>query len=333
MEQKRDYYQVLGVDRSADDGTIKKAYRKLAKRYHPDTNAGDAEAEKRFKEVTEAYNVLSDKEKRRLYDQFGHAAFDGQGGFESGAWRNGAFSGNAGGNGSYREYHFEGGDMEDILKNIFGGGFGSGSGDFQGEFGGFRGDFGGFQNRRGPQKGEDLRAQIRVTFDEAAFGCEKVLHLESENGGNAQSLQVKIPAGIDSGKTVRLRGKGRPGRGGGQPGDLLLEVSVGEKPGFERKGMDIYSTVRIPFSTAVLGGEVPVRTIYGDVLCKIREGTQPGTKIRLRGKGIVSMKDPAVHGDQYVQVEIQVPARVSPEAKQKLKEFDQLLGHRHQAYR
>ena len=142
--------------------------------------------------------------------------------------------------------------------------------------------------------------------------------------GSVQSLQVKIPAGIESGKTIRLKGKGHPGVGGGEPGDLLLRVTAGKKPGFERKGMDLYTTLRIPFTTAALGGEATVQTIYGNVLCKIREGTQSGSKIRLRGKGIVSMKDPSVHGDQYVKIEVQVPRNLSPEARQKLREFQQL---------
>lgn len=303
MTQKRDYYDVLGVGRDADAGAIKKAYRKLAKKYHPDTNAGDAEAERKFKEVTEAYNVLSDQEKKKLYDQFGHAAFDGS----QGAWggqdpRDGQryWSGQrSGSNGGYQEFHFEGGDMDDLFRDIFGDAFGR-------------------------RRGEDLHADISVTFDEAAFGCEKVIHLENGADGSVQSLQVKIPAGIESGKTIRLKGKGHPGMGGGEPGDLLLRVATGEKPGFERKGMDLYTTLRIPFTTAALGGEATVQTIYGNVLCKIREGTQSGSKIRLRGKGIVSMKDPSIHGDQYVKIEVQVPRNLSPEARQKLREFQQL---------
>lgn len=307
MTQKRDYYDVLGVGRDADAGAIKKAYRKLAKKYHPDTNAGDAEAERKFKEVTEAYNVLSDQEKKKLYDQFGHAAFDGS----QGAWggqdpRDGQryWSGQrSGSNGGYQEFHFEGGDMDDLFRDIFGDAFG---------------------RRSYRRRGEDLHADISVTFDEAAFGCEKVIHLENGADGSVQSLQVKIPAGIESGKTIRLKGKGHPGMGGGEPGDLLLRVAAGEKPGFERKGMDLYTTLRIPFTTAALGGEATVQTIYGNVLCKIREGTQSGSKIRLRGKGIVSMKDPSIHGDQYVKIEVQVPKNLSPEARQKLREFQQL---------
>ena len=375
MAEKRDYYEVLGVSRSADDNTIKKAYRKLAKKYHPDTNGGDPKAEQKFKEVTEAYNVLSDKEKRKLYDQFGHAAFDGsapgagaQGGayegpFQGGFGGFGGFEGGANGsNGSYQEYHFSGDDMDDILKNMFGGGAGNfrqgrtsdggtyysyssngntggrSQGGFSGGFSGFgRGGNGsgfgygsgfgdGFGAGSGYQsKGEDLHANVSITFDEAAFGCDKRITLTDGHGGN-KTLQVHIPAGIDTGKSVRLRGKGQPGIGGGQAGDLLLEVTVGSRPGYERKGSDVYTTVNIPYTTAVFGGEATVETLYGNVVCKIREGTQSGTKIRLKGKGIVSMKDPKVHGDQYVTVQIQVPTGLSEEAKQKLREFQRAAG-------
>ena len=347
MSEKRDYYEVLGVSRNADDAQIKKAYRKLAKKYHPDTNAGDANAEQKFKEVTEAYTVLSDKEKRKLYDQFGHAAFDqtagagaGNGGPGGGFWR--TYGGPQGG---YQEYHFEGGNMDDIFGDIFGDIFNhgtgrtsysgtSGAGSSQGSarsgaygsqsgFGGFRG-FGGFNSGDFRQKGSDVRAEVTVGFDEAAFGCDKVIRLQdpSNPNGSVQSLQVHIPAGIDTGKSVRLRGKGMPGINGGEAGDLLLKVTVAGKPGYERKGMDVYTTVRVPFITAALGGEAVVRTLYGDVICKIKEGTQSGSKIRLRGKGIVSMKDSSVHGDQYVTVEVDVPRHLSPAAKQKLKEFE-----------
>lgn len=316
MSEKRDYYEVLGVSRNADDAQIKKAYRKLAKKYHPDTNAGDADAEQRFKEVTEAYTVLSDKEKRKMYDQFGHAAFDqtagagaGNGGSGGGFWR--TYGSPQGG---YQEYHFEGGGMDDIFGDIFGDIFHHGTG------GAGRTSYG----RDFRQKGGDVRAEVTVGFDEAAFGCDKVIRLQdpSNPNGGIQSLQLHIPAGIDTGKSIRLKGKGMPGINGGEAGDLLLKVTVAGKTGYERKGMDVYTTVRVPFTTAVLGGEAVVRTLYGNVICKIREGTQSGSKIRLRGKGIVSMKDPSVHGDQYVTVEIDVPQNLSPEAKQKLREFE-----------
>ena len=229
METKRDYYEVLGVNREAEEGAIKKAYRKLAKKYHPDTNAGNAQAEQRFKEITEAYTVLSDPKKRKLYDQFGHAAFDGSGPQEGAYYRN---AGNTG-NGGYREYHFEGGDMDDIFGDIFGDMFhGKNSGGF-----GKRG----FGGREFSGRGSDMEADVAVSFDEAVFGGDKVIHLRDQDG-NVQSLQVHIPAGIEAGKTIRLRGKGNPGINGGGSGDLLLRVTVGEKPGYERKGRDIYGS-------------------------------------------------------------------------------------------
>lgn len=337
MILKRDYYEVLGVSRNADAAEIKKAYRKLAKKYHPDSNEGNAQAAEKFKEVNEAYDVLSDDKKRKMYDQFGHAAFDeGAAGYSQGAQGNpfegfgGGFRGSYSNGNGYHEYHFENGeDMDDILNNIFGGSFRKGSSSgfhssgFSGSgFGsnGFGSDFGGFGSQRS-SKGSDLHADVEVSFDEAAFGGRKVIHLQNSNGG-VQSLEVNIPAGIESGKTIRLKGKGMPGIGSGESGDLLLKVTVLDKPGFRREGLDVYTTVTVPFTTAVFGGEVKVHTIYGDVLCKIKEGTQSGTKIRLRGKGIVAMNNPSVHGDQYAEVQIQVPRNLTPEAKRKLMEFD-----------
>lgn len=369
MSAKRDYYDVLGVSRGADDAAIKKAYRKLAKKYHPDSNSGNAQAEEKFKEVTEAYNVLSNDKKRKLYDQFGHAAF------EEGGPQSGGFGGQGGRTyrqsygpgGSYQEFHFEGGeDMDDFLRSIFGDVFtgsgsggasgsrsggasgrsfwGSGSEDASGGFwgggfqnsgfqngnfssgrtGGARGGFSGYGGGGFQMKGEDLHADIEITFDEAVLGGTKRIHLRGSDG-KEQSLEIKIPAGIESGKSIRLRGKGMPGSGGGQPGDLLLKVTVLEKPGFSRKGMDIYTTVRIPYTTAVFGGEARIQTIYGDVVCKIKEGTQPGTKLRLKGKGVASMSNPSVRGDQYAVIEIQIPQNMGPEARQKLKEYEQAL--------
>ena len=408
MEEKRDYYTVLGVDRNADDSTIKKAYRKLAKKYHPDTSVGNAQAEEKFKEVTKAYEVLSDPEKRKLYDRFGHAAFDGsapgsgdygnsygqgspfgdwfgQGGGSRAYYRTeeGGFGGTGPESGRW-ECHFEGEDVEDILRNLFGGssgtggsgaggfggsgfGGGSGAGGFGGsgfgggsgaggfgrfgfggsgaagfgwkdsEAGGFGGaGFGGGQRAGGFGNGADLQAEIFISFDEAAFGCDKVIRLEGQDepgtglGAGGRPLKVHIPAGIDTGKSIRLKGKGRPGRDG-SPGDLLLKVNVGEKPGYSRQGMDVYTTLQIPFTTAVFGGEVTVQTLYGKVACKVKEGTQSGTKIRLKGKGIVSMKDPMVHGDQYVTVQIQVPSNLNEEARRKLREFEKACEGRHRS--
>lgn len=225
-------------------------------------------------------------------------------------------------NGSFHEYHFEGGDMDDILKNIFGGGFSEGAGSGFHGFGGFGKGFSGGGNFR--QDGSDVTAEIDVTFDEAAFGGDKVIRLSDAQGSNVagKSLKVHIPAGISDGKSIRLRGKGMPGVSGGKAGDLLLKVRVGKRPGFERKDMDVYSKVTIPFTTAVLGGEAVVQTLTGRVVCKINPGTQSGTKIRLKGKGIVSMKDTGRYGDQYVTVQIDVPKNLSNEAKRKLKEFE-----------
>ena len=351
MAAKRDYYEVLGVERNADEKTIKRAYRKLAKKYHPDTNAGNKAAEQKFKEVTEAYSVLSDPEKKKMYDQFGHAAFDqgaGAGDFNghSGSY-GGGYQGFSSGPGGYHEYHFEGNADDifgDMFKDIFNGtggrgftghsGFGSHSGFGDGKFyhsgfntSGFEGDYGQYGTDDYSSKGSDLHADVSVGFDEAAFGCDKIITLQDPSkGGRSQSLKVHIPAGINTGQSVRLRGKGMPGNGRTQAGDLFLKVTVQDKPGYERKGMDVYTTVNIPYTTAVLGGEVRVNTLYGDVMCKIKEGTQSGSKIRLKGKGNVSMKNPSVHGNQYVTVQIKVPRNLSSQARQKLMEYKNMAA-------
>lgn len=359
-EQKRDYYEVLGVDKNADDATIKKAYRQLAKKYHPDMNPGDVEAEKKFKEASEAYAVLSDPEKKRQYDQFGHAAFDG------------GMGGGAGG------FDFSGMDMGDIFGDIFG--------DF----------FGGGRRRsadNGPRKGANLRAVVRISFEEAAFGCEKeieitlkddcttchttgakpgtspetctkcggkgkVVYTQQSFLGMVQNVQtcpdcggtgkiikekcpdcrgtgyiasrkkikVKIPAGIDNGQSVRIRDKGEPGTNGGPRGDLLVEVNVSRHPIFQRQDMNIYSTAPISFAQAALGGEVRISTIDGDILYDVKPGTQTDTKIRLKGKGIPSLRNSSVRGDHYVTLVVQVPTKLNEEAKEALRKFDEVSG-------
>ena len=354
VSAKRDYYEVLGVSKTADASAIKKAYRKLAKKYHPDSNPGNKAAAERFKEVTEAYDVLGDEKKRKLYDQFGHAAFD-EGAGQAGGYGNaqgnpfqGGFSGSyTGPNGSYQEYHFQGGeDMDDILKNIFGnfhsqGGsrrssYSSGSTGSKsyGSFHGFRDQgFDGFGFGQGgnySSKGSTFRPRFMSPSMKRPLAEKKLIHLQDSTGAvqsynmlkqsknentSADRMpglpsgmpEVNIPAGIETGKSIRLRGKGSPGAGGGEAGDLLLKVTVDEKPGFRREVMDVYTTVQVPFTTAVFGGEVKIRTLTGEVLCKIKPGTQSGTKIRLKGKGIVSLSNSSVHGDQYAVVEIAVP--------------------------
>lgn len=314
MSGKRDYYEILGISKSADEAAVKKAYRKLAKKYHPDTN-NSSQAEEKFKEITEAYNVLSDKEKRKLYDRFGHAAFEE--GFDSNAFRREK-------RGNDQEFYYNGSDidLDDLFSNIFGHGGSFDRSHFEGHFGGSFGqrDFYGAETSfRG--KGQDMTAQVEISFEDAALGCDKTIRFQNPDG-SLQSLQVHIPAGIDSGQKIRLKGKGMPGRNGAEPGNLLLEVKVEKSAYYNREGLDVYTTVNVPFITAVLGGDVIVNTLYGKVSCKIKEGTQAGTKIRLRGKGIISMKNPGIKGDQYVIVQIQVPRHLNSEAKRKLKEFN-----------
>ena len=187
-------------------------------------------------------------------------------------------------------------------------------------FNGFHRYSGGFGADAASEKGSDAQAEINISFDDAAFGADRVITLSDANG-KSQNLKVHIPAGINEGQSIRLKGKGNPGIGGAEAGDLLLKVHVGTRPGYERKGMDVYTSTEVPFTTAVLGGEIIVPTLYGNVSCKLREGTRCGLKIRLAGKGIVSMKDPKVKGDQYVTIQIAVPQNLTAEAKEKLREF------------
>ncbi len=361
-EQKRDYYEVLGVDKNADDAAIKKAYRQLAKKYHPDMNPGDKEAEVKFKEASEAYAVLSDPDKRRQYDQFGHAAFDG----------------GAGGAGGYGGFDFNGADMGDIFGDIFGDLFG-----------------GGRSRRRdnGPMQGANLRTQVRVTFEEAVFGCDKEIELTLKDecgschgtgakpgtspvtcqkcGGKGQvvytqqsmfgmvqnvrpcpdcngtgkiikekcpdcygsgyiaskkKISVSVPAGIDNGQSIRIRGKGEPGVNGGPRGDLLVEVIVARHPIFQRQDMNIYSTAPISFVTAALGGTIRIKTVDGEVEYDVKAGTQTDTRIRLKGKGVPSLRSKSVRGDHYVTLVVQVPTDLSKDAKEALRTYDDIVN-------
>lgn len=365
-ETKRDYYEVLGVGKDADDAALKKAYRALAKKYHPDMNPGDAEAEKRFKEASEAYAVLSDADKRRQYDQFGHAAFDG----------------GAGGAGGFGGFDFNGADFSDIFGDIFGDLFGGG--------GARRGG----RANNGPMKGMNIRKGVRITFEEAVFGCEKELDVVikdpcptcsgtgakpgtspeacSKCGGKGQvvytsqsffgtvqnvqtcpdcrgtgkiikekcsdcggtgyvssrkKIQVSIPAGIDNGQSVRIREKGEPGTNGGPRGDLLVEVTVSRHPIFQRQDMHIFSTAPISFAQAALGADVRIKTVDGEVLYTVKPGTKTDTKVRLKGKGVPSIRNSQVRGDHYVTLVIQTPEKMSAEAKEALRKFDELCGN------
>ena len=359
MADKRDYYEVLGVSKTASDDEIKKAFRTLAKKYHPDMHPGDKECEEKFKEAQEAYAVLSDAEKRKQYDQFGHAAFDGTGG-------------GAGG------FDFSGMDMGDIFGDIFG--------DF----------FGGGSRRRtndGPIKGSNLRTSVRITFEEAIFGCEKEIEMVLKDechschgtgakpgttpetcpkcggkgkvvftqqsffgtvqnvqtcpdcGGSGKiikdkcpdcrgtgyiaskkKIQVSIPAGIDNGQSVRIREKGEPGINGGPRGDLLVEVVVSRHPTLQRQDMNIYSTAQISFAQAALGGEIRIHTVDGDVLYEVKPGTQTNTRIRLKGKGVPSLRNKSLRGDHYVDLVVQTPTGLSTDAKEALRQFDALTG-------
>ena len=367
MADKRDYYEVLGVDRGADESAIKSAYRKLAKKYHPDVNPGDKEAEKKFKEATEAYSVLSDPQKRRQYDQFGHAAFEQGGGGAGGFDGFGGFGG------------FSGGDMGDIFGDIFGDLFGGGR----------------RRPNNGPMKGANVHASVRITFEEAVFGCEKELDLtlkdvcETCHGtgakpgtspetcskchgtgqvvytqqsmfgtiqnvqtcpdchgtgkvikdrcpdcrgtgfiSNRKKIKVTIPAGIDNGQSIRIREKGEPGTNGGPRGDLMVEVVVARHPIFQRQDMNIFSTAPITFAQAALGGEVRISTVDGDVMYDIKPGTQTDTKVRLKGKGVPSLRNKNVRGDHYVTLVVQVPTKLNEEAKEALRKFDEACGNR-----
>ena len=361
-ENKRDYYEVLGVSKGASEDEIKRAYKKLARKYHPDMNPGDKEAEEKFKEVNEANEVLSDPEKKARYDQFGFAGVDPS---------YGAGAGGAGGYGG----GFDFGDLGDIFGSFFGGGFG-----------------GGQTRRNRPQRGESIRASVAVTFTEAAFGCEKEVSIErseqcasckgsgcapgttpeicpdchgsgmvqvqqrtpmgvfassrpcqrcrgtgkiihqpcADCGGSGavrkrKTIKVTIPAGIDHGQTISLRGQGNAGKNGGPAGDLLITVMVRPHELFRREGNDVFCEAPITFRQAVLGATLEIPTIDGPVKYDIPEGTQTGTVFRLRGKGIPALNGRG-RGDQYVTVTIETPRNLNREQKEALKRFDETLG-------
>lgn len=361
MADKRDYYEVLGVSKSATDDELKKAYRKLAKKYHPDVNPNNPEAEAKFKEAGEAYQILSNPESRAKYDQFGHAAFDGTGGY---------------GGGSYGGSGFGGFDVNDIFDSIFGGGFGG---------------FGGGRSSRGPQRGADLRTSIEITFEEAAFGTEKEITItknvhcddcegtgsKSKNtkrcnvcngtgqvqvkqntpfgqfmnvkkcdkcGGSgkiiddpcaacrgkgvvrkAVKVNVKIPAGINNGQAISIAGMGEPGTKGGPTGNLLVSVRVKPHKILVRDEFDIHIDKTISLAQAVLGDVIKVDTIDGKVEINIPEGTQSGVSLRMKGKGIQRLQASG-RGDQYVHITVAIPSKLSDKQKDLLRQFDESMG-------
>nr|WP_297172789.1 molecular chaperone DnaJ [uncultured Agathobaculum sp.] len=367
MADKRDYYEVLGVQKGASEDEIRKSYRRLARKYHPDLNKNNPEAADKFKEVNEAYEVLSDKDKRARYDQFGFAGVDPNYGGGAGA---GGFGG------------FDMGDLGDLFGSFFGG------------FGGGR-----TQRRNAPQRGESIRQSIILSFEEAAFGCEKeisVNRIEScdECGGTgaakgtsvetcpncrgtgtvtqaqrtplgmfqtqsacpncrgtgkiikkpcakcggqgrvrkSRKFKVNIPAGIDDGQSIQQRGQGNAGINGGPAGDLFVTVSIRPHPIFTREGQDVYVEIPVSFTQAALGDTLRVPTIDGRVEYKMPEGTQPGTVFRMKGKGIQNVSGRG-RGDQYVRVSIEVPRGLSDKQKHLLREFEEMATDENQSKR
>lgn len=318
MKQEQDYYQILGIDRTADARTIKAAYRKLVKQYHPDTGGEDPKTAEKFRQITEAYEVLSNPEKKSRYDAGEEEMFfgDRRNPFEGFSERNSAYD--------YQKFSFEEENLQedDFFDRMFGSMFGfEGRGYSERRKSGYRKSDGDDRRR---SRGRDLKSEITISLDEAFTGCRKVIRLQNPADGSSRTLEVRIPAGIEGGKCIRLGGQGNPGEYGGIPGDLLLTVHVTEKPGFERRGKDLYTVATVPFTAAVFGGEITVDTVDGKVCCTLRPGTQGGSRIRLKGKGMPSLENPSVRGDQYVTVEIEVPKYLSAEAVRKLREFEKI---------
>ncbi|SFF89042.1 DnaJ C-terminal domain-containing protein [Pontibacter chinhatensis] len=300
----KDYYKILGVDKKAPQAEIKKAYRALAKKYHPDKNKGDKEAEEKFKDVSEAYEVLGDEEKRKQYDQLGANWRQFQQGGAGGQY----YGGQPGG--GFRGYQ---GDFSDIFGS---GGGGSGFSDFFEQFfgGGSRGGFGGHR----PAKGQDYQADMEISLQEAYAGTSRLLNV------NEQQLRITTKPGVSDGQVLRIKGKGAPAPGGGTAGDLYINVRVLPDPHFERSGDDLTTTLPVDMYTAILGGEAQVPTMSGLVRLKIPAGTQNGKTLRLRGKGMPHYGHASQHGDLYVKIEVKLPTSLSAEERDLLERLREL---------
>ena len=323
---KRDFYEVLSVGKGADKGDIKKAYFKLAKQYHPDTNKDDKAASDKFKEATEAYEVLSDEKQRQLYDAYGHAGVDPNAGFGGGGPGGGGnpFSGFegfgdfSGGDGSF---HFESGGNQEI--------------DPEELFEAFFGSQNSRRRNRGPRKGADLQMHVRLSFKEAVMGAQKDLHLRYQiHNRQKNTMEIKerdvtvdVPAGIDNGMNLRLTGQGAEGDPGASRGNLIVQVLVEEDKYFQRDGMDVHTECPISVTQAILGGTVDVQTLTGTVEMKIPKGTQVESKLMLRGKGIPHLHSEGRKGNHIVHLQMEIPKKVSKRQEELLREFDSEMAH------
>ncbi|RDV44994.1 J domain-containing protein [Leifsonia sp. ku-ls] len=301
----KDFYKVLGVSKDVSDADLKKTYRKLARKYHPDSNPGDAAAEAKFKEISEAYSVLSDPEERKEYDQIramgSGARFTAPGGGAGGGGFDDVFGGMFGQGGNQRYTFQQGGDFDDVFGGLFGNGrFGSSSG--------------GFRGYGGPTRGRDVTAHTTIDFVTATKG--ETITLQASDG---KPIKVKIPAGVADGQKIKLRGKGQPSPDGGEPGDIVLTVTVRKHPVFEREGLNLRVNVPVTFAEAALGATIEVPTLGGDpVKLRVAPGTPSGRVLRVKGRGVETSKGT---GDLLAVVQVAVPSHLSGEAKEKLEEF------------
>ncbi|WP_160717634.1 DnaJ C-terminal domain-containing protein [Chitinophaga solisilvae] len=309
----KDYYKVLGVDKTATADQIKKAYRKLAVKYHPDKNQGDKAAEEKFKEINEAYEVLGDEEKRKKYDQFGenYKYYEQHGG------RPEDFDWSQYGGGRQGSYTYQG-NMEDM----FGGGRGEGFSDFFEQLFGNRFSGGG-RRQQGPGRGRDVQATMEVSLEDAYSGATRQVEV------NGSRLNIKLKPGLQEGQVIRLKGKGAPGRKGGENGDLLITISLGAHPQYELKGRDIYADVALPLYTAILGGKLTIPTPGASLHMNIPAGTDSGKVFRLKGKGMPAYDNKEGAGDLYIKAIVHIPQKLSEKEKELFQQLSQLNENGH----